>query len=137
MEKRYMNLALTYAIIAMIFGVFYREFTKIINFAGDTTLSVIHPHYFILGMIFFLLLMIIQKNYSFSDKKTNKYLIIYNIGLNITGISFLTRGITQVLEINLTKGINASISGIAGIGHFLIGLSLILLLLKIRKKITK
>ena len=42
--KRYANLALIYAVIAMIFGVFYREFTKFQHFTGQTNLSVIHTH---------------------------------------------------------------------------------------------
>ena len=52
MSKRYANLALAYAVIAMIFGVFYREFTKFSHFTGTTNLSVMHTHYFLLGMFF-------------------------------------------------------------------------------------
>ena len=68
MEKRYANLALVYAVTAMIFGVFYREFTKFEQFTGRTNLSVMHTHYFLLGMFFFLILMLIEKNFAFSDK---------------------------------------------------------------------
>lgn len=35
MVKRYANMAVVYAVIAMIFGVFYREFTKFNHFTGD------------------------------------------------------------------------------------------------------
>lgn len=134
MIKRYANMALTYAIAAMIFGVFYREFTKFSGFSGQTTLSVIHTHYFLLGMFFSLLLMLIEKALSFSDQNTEKILIVYQIGLNITALGFLMRGLTQVWETELSKGLNASISGIAGIGHILTGICLILLLLKIKKR---
>ena len=67
MEKRYANLALIYAAAAMIFGVFYREFTRFCNFTGKTNLSVIHTHYFLLGMVFFLILMLAEKAFSFSE----------------------------------------------------------------------
>ncbi len=134
MIKRYANMALAYAVAAMIFGVFYREFTKFSGFSGQTTLSVIHTHYFLLGMFFSLLLMLIEKALSFSDQNTEKILIVYQIGLNITALGFLMRGLTQVWETELSKGLNASISGIAGIGHILTGICLILLLLKIRKR---
>lgn len=127
-------MALAYAVAAMIFGVFYREFTKFSGFSGQTTLSVIHTHYFLLGMFFSLLLMLIEKALSFSDQNTEKILIVYQIGLNITALGFLMRGLTQVWETELSKGLNASISGIAGIGHILTGICLILLLLKIRKR---
>lgn len=36
--KRYIKFALIYAILAMVFGVFYREFTKTYDFIGDTAL---------------------------------------------------------------------------------------------------
>lgn len=127
-------MALAYAVTAMIFGVFYREFTKFSGFSGQTALSVIHTHYFLLGMFFSLLLMLIEKAFSFSDQNTGKILIVYQLGLNITALGFLMRGLTQVWETELSKGMNASISGIAGIGHILTGICLILLLLKIRKR---
>ena len=58
MVKRYANLALFYAIAAMVFGVFYREFMKFSHFSGQTNLSFLHTHYFMLGMFFFLVLML-------------------------------------------------------------------------------
>lgn len=134
MEKRYANMALVYASIAMIFGVFYREFTKFSHFTGKTNLSFMHTHYFILGMFFFLVLMLAEKSFSFSGQDTGRILIVYHLGLNITGLGFLMRGLTQVWGTNLSTGMDASISGIAGIGHILLGISMILLLLKIRKK---
>ena len=51
--KRYANASLLYALIAMAGGVFYREFTKFSGFTGKTALSVVHTHYFLLGMVFF------------------------------------------------------------------------------------
>lgn len=105
MEKRYADLALTYAVIAMVFGVFYREFTKFNGFTGQTSLSFMHTHYFMLGMVFFFILMFAEKLYAFSDSKMPRLVITYQFGLNITGI-----------------------------GHILIGISMVLILLKIRKQ---
>lgn len=134
MIKRYANLAFAYAVIAMIFGVFYREFTKFSHFTGRTNLAFLHAHYFLLGMFFFLALMLIEKVLPFSDRNTGKVLIAYQAGLNITGLGFLLRGLTQVWGTELSRGLDASISGVAGIGHILLGVCLILLLLKIRKR---
>ena len=47
--KRYLNEALLYAVLSLVGGVFYREFTKIHGFVKKTTLEVVHTHYFILG----------------------------------------------------------------------------------------
>lgn len=136
MTKRFANLAFSYAILAMIFGVFYREFTKFSHFTGQTNLAFLHTHYFVLGMFFFLILMLVEKSFSFSDRNTGKVLIVYQSGLNITALGFLLRGLTQVWGTELSRGLDASISGIAGIGHILMGIGIILLLLKIRKRVA-
>lgn len=134
MVRRYANLSLTYAVVAMIFGVFYREYTRFSQFTGQTNLSVMHTHYFILGMFFFLMLMALEKSFGFSDNSVGKILIAYQIGLNISGIAFLMRGLTQVWGTEISKGLDASISGIAGIGHIFLGVCIVLILLKIRKR---
>lgn len=74
--KRYINAALVYAILAMAGGVFYREFTKFNGFTDKTTLSVVHTHYFLLGMVFFLLLLLLEKNFSFTGAKTGRVLAV-------------------------------------------------------------
>ena len=133
--QKYLKVSFFYAILAMVGGVFYREFTKFNGFYGKTTLSVLHTHYFILGMFMFLILLLFEKNFHISDDKLIKKTIFYQIGLNITVLAFLMRGICQTLEMNISKGFDASISAVAGIGHILIGVSLILILIDIRKKI--
>lgn len=135
MVKRYANLALSYAVIAMAFGVFFREFTKFSHFTGQTSLSFLHGHYFMLGMFFFLMLLVVEKVCAFSDGRTGRVLVVYQLGLNITGLGFLLRGVAQVWGMELSRGMDASISGIAGIGHILMGVSLVLLLVKIQKSV--
>lgn len=134
MIKRYANLALSYGAAAMILGVFYREFTKFSHFSGQTSLAFLHTHYFLLGMFFFLTLMLVEKVFSFSDQNTGRLLIVYQAGLNVTGLGFLLRGLAQVRGAELSRGLDAAVSGIAGIGHIMLGVCLVLLLLKIRKK---
>ena len=135
--KRYANTALLYAILAMAGGVFYREFTKFNGFTAKTTLSVVHTHYFLMGMVFFLLLLMLEKNFSFTGAKTGRVLALYHVGLNLTAAMLVVRGVFQVLGTSLSAGMNAAISGIAGIGHILLGVSLILMLLQIKRSVTK
>ena len=134
--KRYMNSALLYAILAMVGGVFYREFTKFSGFIAKTTLSVVHTHYFLLGMVFFLVLLVLEKNLSFTGTKTGRVLLTYHIGLNLTAVMLVVRGVTQVTGAELSRGVDAAISGIAGIGHILLGVSLVLLLLQIKRSVS-
>ena len=61
--KRFATPALLYAVLALAGGVFYREFTKFQDFSGQTTLSVLHTHYFLLGMVVFLLLLLLEKSF--------------------------------------------------------------------------
>lgn len=135
--KRYINMALLYAVFAMAGGVFYREFTKFNNFTAKTTLGVVHTHYFLLGMVFFLLLLLLEKSFSFTGSKTGRILAVYHIGLNLTAVMLFVRGVLQVLEIALSSGMNAAISGIAGIGHMLLRISLVLLLMQIKRSILE
>lgn len=135
--KHYINTALLYAVLAMTGGVFYREFTKFNHFSGKTSLRVIHTHYFMMGMVFFLLLLLLEKNFAFTERKTKQILIFYHIGLNLTVVMLLIRGILQVLNTPLSSSIDAAISGMAGIGHILLGVSLILLLLRVKHSISK
>ena len=134
--KRYMNMALLYAVLAMVGGVFYREFTKINGFTAKTTLAVVHTHYFLLGMVFFLLLVLLEKSFSFTGPKTGRVLAVYHIGLNLTVVMFVVRGIVLVLGTALSAGMDAAISGIAGIGHILLGISMVLLLMQIRRSVA-
>ncbi len=85
-------------------------------------------------MVVFLLLLLLEKAFAFSDRRTGKILAVYQVGLNITCLAFLVRGILQVLGTELSRAVDASLSGVAGIGHILLGVSLLLLLLQIRKK---
>lgn len=98
-------------------GVFYREFT---------TLSVVHTHYLMLGMVFFLLLIVVEKNFHFVDNKVLKYLLFYHIGLNLTAVMLVIRGVVQVLSLD------ASIAVLIGIAHLILGISMVLVLISIR-----
>ena len=135
--KRCMNASLLYAILAMVGGVFYREFTKFNGFTARTSLGVVHTHYFLLGMVYFLLLLLLEKSFSFMGAKTERVLTAYQVGLNLTAVMFVVRGVPQVLGTELSTGMNAAISGIAGIGHILLGISMVMLLLQVKKSVAE
>ena len=131
MMKRYINYSIIYTVLAMIGGVFYREFTKMNDYTAWSTLSVVHTHYFILGMMFFLIPGLISMNINL---KINRAVLFYNIGLNLTAIMLVVRSIAQVLDLNV---VSAIISGIAGVGHIILGISLMLILFDIKKSCIK
>lgn len=132
--KKYMNIALKYAVAAMIWGVFYREFTKWNSFTGVTVLGKVHGHMLMLGTVVFLITALYAHSFPVEKEKTFKiFMVIYNIGVPLTALMMAVRGIFQVLGTPLSKAASASISGIAGIGHALTGVGLILLLVSLKK----
>lgn len=135
--KKYVNSALIYAILAMVGGVFFREFTKFNGFEGVTTLAFVHTHYFALGMIVFLLLMLLENALHITDAKLGRAVAAYHIGLNATAAMLVVRGIPQVLGIELAHGMDAAISGIAGLGHIVLGVSIVLILLGVKRAVSR
>lgn len=79
-----------------------------------------------LGMVFFLMLVLLENNFHFIDNKVRKYLLFYHIGLNLTAVMLVIRGVVQVLSLD------ASIAVLIGIAHLILGISMALVLFSIR-----
>lgn len=133
MTKHFSNAALAYALLAMAGGVFYREFTKLSGFSGRTALGTVHTHYLVLGTVLFLLLLLLQKDFSFATARTGRVLAVYHAGLNLTAVMLAVRGVVQVRGIPLSAAAGGALSGMAGLGHILLGVSLVLVLLQVRR----
>ena len=132
--KMYLNYAFGYAIAAMVGGVFDREFTKFNGFTGVTALGKVHAHLFLLGMVLFLLVALFADRLKLEEvRQFRTFMCLYNIGVPLTALMLAVRGVLQVLVQNPSRGLSASISGIAGIGHILTGVGLVFLLLALRK----
>lgn len=113
--------SMVYMILGLIFGVFYREFTKFTNFSGKTQLSVLHTHTLVLGMLFFLIVLLLETNFKLSQQKYfQRFYLFLNAGLIITLGMLLLHGTLTVLG----YPDSAAISGIAGIGHLLLTIGL-------------
>lgn len=113
--------SMVYMILGLIFGVYYREFTKFTDFSGKTQLSVLHTHTLVLGMLFFLIVLLLEKNFKLSQQKYfQRFYLFFNAGLIITLGMLLLHGTLTVLG----YPDSAAISGIAGIGHLLLTIGL-------------
>ena len=123
--------AMIYTIAGLSFGVFYREFTKMQGFTGKTMLSILHVHTLTLGLLFFLILMLMEKQFTLTAAKRFKgWFITYNIALVGTLASMLTRGVIQVLGTDIS-GLNH----IAGTFHTLMAVALVWFLVMLKKRI--
>lgn len=131
--KKLFNLSFIYLGLGLILGVFHREFTKFNNFSGETVLGTAHTHTLVLGFLFFLIILLLDKNFDVSSyKHFNKWLISYNIGLISLIGTIVFRGVLEVLSKDF-----ADLPHMAGLGHAILGASLIWFMIILNKKIKK
>lgn len=136
--KKLLNTAFIYAIAAMAGGVFFREFTKFSGFTGKTNLSFLHTHLFVLGMLFFLVLLCMEKNFKLTKEPLfGKFFGLYNTGMAITVAGMFTRGMVQVAGSVPSRAFDAAISGVSGIGHILLGIGIIVFFVLLKKRTRK
>ena len=118
--------AIFYLALGLISGVFYREFTRANNFPEGqfTQLSVTHTHLLALGFMMFLIFLALEKVFTFSRNKKlfNIFFWLYNAGLLTTVSMLILHGSMTVLG----KESGAAISGIAGLGHIMLTIALVI-----------
>lgn len=91
--KKYIKYSLVCAILGLLFGVYYREFTKGFDFTDYTMLRVIHPHVIVYGVIFIFLMGLILEKYEVKNKRFfDISFCCFNGGLLFTAIMMCVRG---------------------------------------------
>lgn len=129
--KRILQLSLSFSILGLLFGIFYREFTKFTGFEEETVLSVLHTHTFILAVIVPLLLSLLASHLKQNLETLKSAFWTYYLGYGITITAMVIRGISEVQAWKLSSAQEHSISGLAWIGHILLSIGLIRLFLKL------
>lgn len=120
--------AFAYMVLGVLSGLFYREFTKAHGFtdAHFTQLSVVHTHLLTLGFIVLLIVLVLEKVFTLSRSKLFTWFFwTYNAGLLVTAAMLTVHGMQQVTGAETS----AAISGIAGLGHILLSVGMVLLFL--------
>ncbi|MFX0573808.1 DUF2871 domain-containing protein [Nocardia nepalensis] len=131
--KTLVNTAHIYMIVGLISGFYYREITKIEHFTGKSELAVVHTHVLALGMLFFLIVLALEKQFTLSARKGLYawFFWLYNIGLAITVAVMTLHGTRTVLG----KSSGEAIALGAGVGHILLTVGLILFFITLGKSI--
>jgi hypothetical protein len=125
--------AFGYMVLGLLAGMFYREFTKANDFTGNSQLSVLHTHLLVLGMVFFLIALAIEKVFTISRSKLfTPFFWTYNVGVLMTTAMMLVHGIMTVRG----QEVSPAISGIAGLGHILVTVALVLFFIALGKNLT-
>ena len=100
-------------------------------------LGLMHPHLLVLGFVVFLIATLFALRDDFTgDKLFKPFYIVCNVGLVVTVCMMLVRGVVEVTGAPLTMP-DAAISGIAGIGHILIGVGLVLLTVMFKRVVNR
>jgi len=130
--KRLYYASLTYMIVGIASGLFYRELTKFNEFEGDTQLAVAHTHLLVLGMFFFLIMIALEKLFTLSDARTFRWFFwTYNAGVIVTVSMQIVHGSMTVLG----HESGPAIAGIAGMGHIFITIGLVLMFIALKGKL--
>lgn len=96
--QKYFKISSFYLLFGLVMGIFSREFTKFNNFSGYTVLKSVHTHTLVLGFLFFIIVLLLEKNFTISNNKSfNKWIVLYNLGLIYLIITLSIRGILQVI----------------------------------------
>ncbi|MFF4020777.1 DUF2871 domain-containing protein [Streptomyces sp. NPDC001843] len=133
MRKSYYA-AHVYMIVGVVSGLFYREFTKAEDFTGDTQLSLMHTHLLALGMLGFLIVLALDKQFQLSGTKLFTYFFwFYNAGIVVTVAMMGVHGSLTVLGHDVPETVPA----IAGCGHILLTVGLILLFVLLGKRLKE
>jgi hypothetical protein len=131
MRKIYVT-ADIYMILGLLSGLYYREFTKLNDFTGDTQLSVVHTHILALGMLFFLVVLALEKLFTLTAGKLfTAFFWVYNAGLALTVGLMIVRGSMTVLG----HEPGAALDGISGLGHIVITVGLIFFFVNLGKRV--
>lgn len=136
--KKIAKLSFFYSMFGLILGVFYREFTKFNGFTGRTVLGGLHTHVLVLGSLFFLIVLLLEKSFGLTQsKKFKKFMITYNTGLALTVVMMVVRGCVEVLGLAISNAIDFTISGLAGIGHIVLAEAFATFFLLLLKRINE
>lgn len=129
--------AIFYLVMGLGAGLFYREFTRANEFPEGqfTQLGVAHTHLLALGFMMFLIFLVVEKVFAVSRNKKlfNSFFWFYNVGVVLTVGMLIWHGSLTVLGEEST----AMIAGIAGIGHILITIGLVLFVVALGRALNE
>ena len=132
--KKMLQVSFWMTILALVFGVFYREYTKFLGFEGETMLSLLHTHTFVLAVILPLLFTLIIQQFQHTTKELKSAFWTYYLGWWVSIAMMLVRGITQSQELVLSSWMDHMISGITGLEHIILSAGFIWIFLKLIKR---
>lgn len=128
--------AAVYLGLGLFAGVFYREFTRAMDFTDKTQLNTLHTHFLVLGTFFFLIVLGLDKAFGISELKGfDGWFILHNVGLVWTTGFMVANGMTHVIAGPEAWG--AMYSGLAGLGHIILTVSFVWFFILLNKGLKR
>lgn len=128
--------AFGYMLAGVASGLFYREFTKLNDFPEGqfTQLGLAHTHLLTLGFVILLIVLLLEKAFALSRSRLFAWFFwVYNAGVILTAAMLVWHGSLTVLGLEASK----AIAGIAGTGHILLTVGMVLLFLALGRALRR
>lgn len=134
---RLLYTSFTFAILGVISGVYYREFTKAHDLfdRSATQLPLVHAHFLVLGFVTLLAIMALERLLRMSDvapRLNTWFYWLWTTGVSITGAMMIVKGTMAVRGLDVSS---PALSGIAGLGHTILTAGVIVLFVLIRRSV--
>ena len=121
--------------LGLLAGLYYRELTRSTGHPGGTQLAVTHTHWLVLGTVFGLLFLILERQFQLSQSKLFKgFFWTWIAGTAITGGAQMFKGTLQVL--GNASADSKAIAGISGMGHISLTVAFVLFFLALRTRLN-
>lgn len=97
-----------------------------------------HTHLLTLGFIISAIVLAFEAVFQLSRSRAfNWFFWVYNIGVLVSTAMMLWRGSLTVLGTDIASGLNAAISGMAGLGHIALTLAFVFLFVALGKALHR
>ncbi|MDN5761604.1 MAG: DUF2871 domain-containing protein [Microlunatus sp.] len=127
--------ALTWTVVGLASGLFYREFTKAYDFTGTTRLAVLHTHALVLGTLVMLLVLALTKLFGLAEARPLRWFVwVWNIGLALMLATTAVKGVAQVTGSAVSDG--PAFAGVSGLSHMILTAGFVLLFWVLRRPVT-
>lgn len=131
---RLMYTAFAFGISGVLSGLYYRELTKFNDFTDRSAsqLPLVHTHLLVLGFVFLLIVLALEKLFSLSAAAPRAFSWFYwmwTLGVALTGAMMLVKGTLVVQDVDASS---AAFAGIAGMGHIALSVGVVLLFVSLR-----
>ncbi|MDO5735059.1 MAG: DUF2871 domain-containing protein [Propionibacteriaceae bacterium] len=120
--------------LGLLAGLYYRELTHFTDHPGGTQLSTTHTHFLVLGTVFGLVFLLLEREFELSRSKAfGGFFWTWVAGTVVTVGAQVFKGSLQVLGSAAAE--SKAIAGISGLGHIALTVAFVMFFLALRSRL--